>query len=103
MSRTYEHGAGSRAASERAREARRAYARLWRNFWGLVAAAVVAAGVVSAALRLPSGPAVGALTAVSGVAALTALALAGRILVVVTGAVTARRAGPRGVSKTRRR
>lgn len=56
-----------------------------RNFWFLVAATVVAAGVLRTAVELPSGPVAASLTAASGLAALVSLTLAARILIVVTG------------------
>lgn len=62
--------------------------RVSRNFWILVAAAVLAAGLLSMAVRLPPSPMAGVLTAVSGLAAAASMALAGRILV-VTGAARA--------------
>ncbi|MDC5698463.1 hypothetical protein OO014_14485 [Intrasporangium calvum] len=62
--------------------------RVSRNFWILVAAAVLAVGLLSMAVRLPPSPIAGVLTAVSGLAAAASMALAGRILV-VTGAVRA--------------
>ena len=72
--------------------------RVVRNFWLLVAAAVVAVGLLSTTLRMPPSPLVGLATAICGVAAVAALALAGRILVVVTQLratrARSRRAGP---------
>jgi uncharacterized membrane protein len=65
--------------------------RVSRNFWILVAAAVLAAGLLSMAARLPPSPLAGVLTAVSGLAAAASVALAGRILVVTgTGRASAR-------------
>lgn len=68
--------------------------RVSRNFWILVAATVLAVGGLSTALREPSGPATGVVTAVSALAALISVTLAGRILVV---------AGRRQGRKARRR
>lgn len=65
-------------------EQRQAAARVQRNFWFLVAATVVAVGVLTQALRQPSRPATAVVVAVSGLAAITSLTLAGRILVVMT-------------------
>ena len=59
-----------------------AVTRVRRNFWVLVAATVVAVGVLSQALARPAGPGTAALVAVSGLACLASVALAGRILVV---------------------
>jgi len=59
-------------------------ARVRRNFSLLVAAAVVAVGVLSQALKAPSGPATAAVVAVSGLAAIASVSLAGRILAVTT-------------------
>jgi hypothetical protein len=56
--------------------------RVSRNFWILVAATVLAVGGLSTALREPSGPVAGTVTAVSALAALVSMTLAGRILVV---------------------
>ena len=66
--------------------------RVSRNFWLLVAATVVAVGVLSTALREPSGPVTGAITAFSALAALVSLTLAGRILIVVAGRRPGRKA-----------
>ena len=63
---------------------RHAVARVRRNFWLLVAATVVAVGVLSQTLREPAGPATGIVVAVAGLAAITSLTLAGRILTVTT-------------------
>lgn len=69
--------------------------RISRNFWALVAATVLAAGLLSTGASMPPSPFAGVLTAVAATAAVTSLALAGRILVVVsrsrTGAGTGRR------------
>jgi hypothetical protein len=62
-----------------------------RNFWLLVAAAVVATGVLSQALRADAGPGTALTVAASGLAALAALTLAGRILVVTTARPKPRR------------
>jgi hypothetical protein len=62
--------------------------RVRRNFWILLLAATMAAGLTSVAVRLPPSPAVGLLTACSSLAAVTAVALAGRILVVMSRART---------------
>ena len=59
-------------------------ARVRRNFWILVAATTIAVGLLSVALRQPPGPTTGLLTALSSLAAVTTLALAGRILIVTT-------------------
>lgn len=59
-----------------------AVTRVRRNFWVLVAATVVAVGVLSQALARPAGHGTAALVAVSGLACLASVALAGRILVV---------------------
>jgi len=59
-------------------------ARVRRNFWLLVAAAVIAVGMLSQALRGPNNPGSAAIVAVSGLAAIVSLALAGRILTVLT-------------------
>ena len=67
------HGPGTDAA---------AVTRVRRNFWVLVAATVVAVGVLSQALARPAGMGTAALVAVSGLAALASVSLAGRILVV---------------------
>lgn len=69
---------------EGADEAGRALARVRRNFWLLALATTVALGVLGTALRQPPSPVVGVLTAVSALAALVTLSLAGRILLVVT-------------------
>ena len=61
-----------------------ATARVRRNFWALVAATVVAAGVLSQALDRPAGLGTAAVVAVSGFAAAASVALAGRILIVTT-------------------
>lgn len=71
-----------RRAERQAAEA--AVTRVRRNFWALVAAGVVAVGVMSQALSRPAGPATGAAVAVSGLAALACVTLAGRILVVTS-------------------
>lgn len=68
--------------------------RVVRNFWILVAATVLAVGGLSTALREPSGPVAGTVTALSALAALISVTLAGRILVV---------AGRRQGRKARRR
>lgn len=68
--------------------------RVVRNFWILVAATVLAVGGLSTALREPSGPVTGTVTALSALAALISVTLAGRILVV---------AGRRQGRKARRR
>ena len=59
-----------------------AVARVRRNFWALVAATVVAAGVLSQALARPASPGTAVVLALSGLAAVTSVTLAGRILVV---------------------
>ena len=61
-----------------------AAARVRQRFWALVAAAVIAVGFLSLALRMPPGPVAAVLMAVSALAALLPVALAGRILVVTT-------------------
>lgn len=58
--------------------------RISRNFWALVAATVLAAGLLSTGVSMPASPFAGVLTAVAATAAVTSLALAGRILVVVS-------------------
>lgn len=68
--------------------------RVHRNFWILVSATVVWAGLLSTAVRMPPSPFAGTLTAVAGMAAAASLALAGRILVVITRS---------GTTRTRRR
>lgn len=68
--------------------------RVRRNFWFLAAAAVIAAGVLSNAVARPAGPGTAALVAVSSVAAVISVSLAGRVLVVTS------RLGPK---RTRRR
>ena len=60
--------------------------RVRRNFWILVAAAVVAVGVLSTGVRMTPGPLAGLITGLSATAAAAAIALAGRILVVSTRA-----------------
>ena len=69
-----------------------AAARVRRNFWVLVAATVVAVGVLSQALAHTAGPGTAVLVAVSGLAALASVTLAGRILV-VTAALNRPRPG----------
>lgn len=59
-------------------------ARVRRNFWLLVGIAIVATGFLFDALRSTPGPLTGAAVAVSGVVAVTTLALAARILVVLS-------------------
>lgn len=68
--------------------------RVHRNFWILVSATVVSAGLLSTAVRMPPSPFAGTFTAVAGMAAAASLALAGRILVVITRS---------GTTRTRRR
>lgn len=58
--------------------------RVRRNFWTLVAAGVVAVGVMSLALSRPASPATGATVALSGIAALACVTLAARIMVVTS-------------------
>lgn len=58
--------------------------RVRRNFWLLCLAAMVALGVLSTAVRQPPSPLTGMLTAVSALAVVVTLSLAGRILLVVT-------------------
>ena len=60
--------------------------RIQRNFWILATASVLAVGLLSTAIQLPPSAFAGTLTAVSGVAAAASLALAGRILVVMSRA-----------------
>lgn len=62
----------------------RALARIRRHFWLLVAATVVAVGVLSRALGWAPSARTGIVVAVSGLAALVSLTLAARILVVAT-------------------
>ena len=71
------HGGADWVAAQR-----QALARVHRNFWLLVAATVLAVGVLSQALRSPSRPATAAVVAISGLAAVVSLTLAGRILTV---------------------
>ncbi|EWT07769.1 hypothetical protein N864_23595 [Intrasporangium chromatireducens Q5-1] len=70
--------------------------RVRRNFWVLVAATILSVGILSQTLRMPAGHLTALLTAVSAVAALASLSLAGRILVVSTrkGRAPARRRAP---------
>ncbi len=63
---------------------RQAIARVRRNFWLLVAATILAVGVLSQALRGPNNPATAAIVALSGLAAIAGITLAGRILTVTT-------------------
>ena len=58
--------------------------RVRRTFWVLLVTAVLGAGTVSLALGLPPGPLAGILTGIGAAIAATALALAGRIVVVVS-------------------
>ncbi len=58
--------------------------RVRRNFWILVAATVLAVGILSFAMRMPASPLAETLITISGLAAVASLALAGRILVVTT-------------------
>lgn len=71
--------------------------RVRRNFWILVAAAVVAVGVLSAAARMTPSLLAGIITGLSATAAAAAIALAGRILVVSSraGAHRSGRKSPR--------
>lgn len=69
-------------------------ARARRNFWALAAVTTVAVGALSQALGRPAGPATAAMVAVSGLAALVSVTLAGRILVVT---------GRRGRKEVRRK
>ena len=57
-------------------------ARVRRKFWALAGVTTVAVGALSQALGRPAGPATAAAVAVSGLAALVSVSLAGRILVV---------------------
>ncbi len=61
-----------------------AITRVRRNFWVLVAATILAVGVLTEALKAPNSPPAAAVLAVSGLAALASLTLAGRILTVTT-------------------
>lgn len=70
--------------------------RVHRNFWVLVTASVVAVGLLSTAVRMPPSPVAGALTALAGLAAAAAVALAGRILVVTTRSSARIRSRSRG-------
>jgi hypothetical protein len=74
-----------------------AVGRVRRNFWCLVAATIIAAGVLSDAVARPAGPATAALVAASSVAAVISVSLAGRILVVTS------RLGPRRKRRRLRR
>jgi hypothetical protein len=51
------------------------------TFWSLVAVTVVAVGTLTQAIQWPDGPLAGATVAISGAVALTAAALATRILI----------------------
>ncbi len=62
----------------------RALARVRRNFWVLLAATVVAVGILTTAAQQPARPATAGLIAVSSLAALVTVSLAARILIVVT-------------------
>lgn len=73
------------------RAASTAVGRVRRNFWCLVAATVIAAGVLSDAVARPAGPATAALVAASSVAAVISVSLAGRILVVTSRLGSTRR------------
>jgi len=84
----------SRAAAAQAGH-RAGIARVRRNFWLLVAATILAVGVLSQALKGPNNPATAAIVAVSGLAAVASLTLAGRILVVTTAGHRRRRAAGR--------
>ena len=59
--------------------------RVRRTLWLLVAAAVVALGILTRALAWPAGPAAGLTVAAAGVVLATSTALALRILVVIDG------------------
>lgn len=59
-------------------------ARVRQRFWALVAAAVIAVGFLSLALRMSAGPVAAFLTATSALAAVVPIALAGRIIVVTS-------------------
>jgi len=59
-------------------------ARVRRNFWVLVTATVVAVGLLSRVIDSPASPLTAVVVAVSGLAGLVSLTLAGRILVVTT-------------------
>lgn len=72
----------SRTFSTPSREQQAAVSRVRRNFWSLAAATVVAVGVLSDAVARPASPSTAALVALSGLAALISVTLAGRILVV---------------------
>lgn len=68
-------------------------ARVHRNFWLLVTATILAVGVLSLEIKAPAGTGTAVLTAVSALAALVSISLAGRILVVTTGQRRRRRRG----------
>ena len=53
------------------------------TFWALVAVTIVAVGTLTQAVEWPDGPLAGATVAISGAIALTAAALAARILIVI--------------------
>ena len=74
-------GRGGRRQNDRRQDP---FIRVRRNFWILVAATTVAVGMLSVALRQPPAPAVGLLTAVSGLMASITFTLAGRILVLAS-------------------
>ena len=83
MTTTPPTATASRAAPAQAAQ-RAGIARVRRNFWLLVAATTIAVGVLSQALKGPNNPTTAAIVAVSGLAAVASLTLAGRILVVTT-------------------
>jgi len=83
MTTTPRTATASRAAAAEAAH-RAGIARVRRNFWLLVAATIVAVGVLSQALKGLNSPATAAMVAGSGLAAVASLTLAGRILAVTT-------------------
>lgn len=76
--------------------------RISRNFWALVAATVLAAGLLSTGVSMPPSHFAGVLTAVAATAAVISLALAGRILVVVSRSRAVVRTGRRRQRRLRR-
>lgn len=78
--------------------------RAQRTFWVLLAVAILAAGFLSSSLAAPAGPVTGVRVAASGVVALTALALAARVMLALARAGTVPATGRRtGRMRIRRR
>ncbi len=71
-----------------------AYRRARRAFWILVAAAVLLAGAISWLAQRPAGPWTGTGIAVLGILATADIALAGRLLLALTGRLPAAHARP---------